>query len=312
MNSTFDFEPATFVPFRDKAAVAKARAIKRADIARHPNPEYRIEVQDGAGLEDRWIADIVGRIKRTAESGSKLVMLMPNPWPNYVKVAGILNRERIPCHHVVTFNLDEYADQDGRIAPPSWEFGFGHAFRKFFIEKIDPALRPPEKQIHLLGDDTLADYDKMLADEGGADIAYVGPGWTGHLAFVDPDSPEFAASSLEEWKALGTRICTLSPFTIAQNSLHGCFGASGDLTAVPPRAATVGPAQILAAKHRISMHAITVGGSFQSWQRLTSRLVMHGPVTPLVPESVLQTTRTDVWVSEEIAADIETRWDLGY
>ena len=29
---------------------------------------------------------------------------------------------------------------------------------------------------------------------------------------------------------MGPRVCTLSPFTIAQNSLHGCFGASGDLT----------------------------------------------------------------------------------
>ena len=206
MNSTFDFEPATFVPFRDKAAVAKARAIKRADIARHPNPEYRIEVQDGAGLEDRWIADIVGRIKRTAESGSKLVMLMPNPWPNYVKVAGILNRERIPCHHVVTFNLDEYADQDGRIAPPSWEFGFGHAFRKFFIEKIDPALRPPEKQIHLLGDDTLADY------EFGTDMTvvalgkYVAGGGTALTSFG------------QDGKKLGTVTLTETPAALSSQS----------------------------------------------------------------------------------------------
>ena len=239
-------------------------------------------------------------------------MIMPNPWPNYAKVAERINRERIPCQHVHTFNMDEYADQDGRIAPETWEFGFGHAFKKYFIGNIDPALRPPEKQVHLLSDETLADYDRILADLGGADITYVGPGWTGHIAFVDPDAPEFSAGSLEEWKTLGTRICTLSPFTIAQNSLHGCFGASGDLTAVPPKAATVGPAQILAAKHRISMHSISVGGSFQSWQRLTTRLCLHGPVTPRVPESVLQTTRTDVWVSETTAANIETRWDLGY
>jgi glucosamine-6-phosphate deaminase len=39
---------------------------------------------------------------------------------------------------------------------------------------------------------------------------------------------------------------------------------------------------------------------------------MHGPVTPLVPESLLQTLRTDVVVSETAAADITTRWDRGY
>lgn len=311
-SETFTFEPAPFIPFRDKEAIARARAIKREDITRHPNPDYRIQVMDGAEIAGRWIDDIVTRIRNTAETGEKLVMLMPNPWPDYVKVAARINKERIPCHHIHTFNLDEYADQDGNVAPESWEFGFGHAFKKFFYHAIDPDLRPPEKQVHLLSNKTLPDYGKMLADLGGADIAYVGPGWTGHLAFVDPDAPEFAADSLEEWKQFGTRICTLSPFTIAQNSLHGCFGASGDLTAVPPKAATVGPAEILAAKHRIAFHSITVGGSFQSWQRLTSRLVMHGPVTQLVPESVLQTTRTDVWVAEAIAANIETRWDLGY
>ena len=308
----FTFQPATFVPFRDKEAAARVRAIKTADLTNHPNPDYRISIVQDSLFEKQWIDDIITRLKQSAEEDRDLVMLMPNPWPNYAEVARRINHEKIPCHRVHTFNLDVYADENGRIAPENWEFGFGHAFKKFFINNIEPSLRPPEKQVHLLADANLRDYSKMLADAGGADITYVGPGWTGHLAFVDPDAPEFAASSLEEWKTFGTRVCTLSPFTIAQNSLHGCFGASGDLTAVPPKAATVGPADILAAKHRISLHAISVGGSFHSWQRMTSRLVMHGPVTPLVPESVLQTTRTDVWVSSTIAADIVTRWDLGY
>jgi glucosamine-6-phosphate deaminase len=208
--------------------------------------------------------------------------------------------------------MDEYANEHGDIAPESWAFGFGHAFKKFFYANIDADLRPPENQIHGLSNENIAHYGKMLADLGGADICYSGPGWTGHLAFIEPDAPEFAAASFEEWKKMGPRVCTLSPFTIAQNSLHGCFGASGDLTAVPPKAATIGPAEVVAAKHRLDLHAITVGGGFHSWQRLTSRLVLHGPVTPLVPESLLQTLRTDVWVSESIAQDIEVRWDLGY
>ena len=111
---------------------------------------------------------------------------------------------------------------------------------------------------------------------------------------------------------MGPRLVTLSPFTIAQNSLHDCFGASGDLTAVPPKAATIGPAQVIAAKHRIDLHAITVGGSDHAWQRCMSRLVMHGPVTPLIPSSILQTLRTDVWVSEDIAADIVENHEGGY
>lgn len=312
MKTGFDFSPASFVPFRDKAAVERVRAIPRAKLTEHPNPDFRIRILPDAEMEPLWIADMFERIRRSSEAGERFVMIAPNPWPSYDKVARLINEHRISCHHLHTFNMDEYANEHGDIAPESWAFGFGHAFKKFFYANIDADLRPPENQIHGLSNENIAHYGKMLADLGGADICYSGPGWTGHLAFIEPDAPEFAAASLEEWKKMGPRVCTLSPFTIAQNSLHGCFGASGDLTAVPPKAATIGPAEVVGAKHRIDQHGITVGGGFHSWQRLTSRLVLHGPVTPLVPESLLQTLRTDVWVSESIAQDIEVRWDLGY
>ena len=312
MKSGFDFSPASFVPFRDKAAVERVRAIPRAKLTEHPNPDFRIRILPDAEMEPLWIADMFERIRRSSEAGERFVMIAPNPWPSYDKVARLINEHRISCHHLHTFNMDEYANEHGDIAPESWAFGFGHAFKKFFYANIDADLRPPENQIHGLSNENIAHYGKMLADLGGADICYSGPGWTGHLAFIEPDAPEFAAASFEEWKKMGPRVCTLSPFTIAQNSLHGCFGASGDLTAVPPKAATIGPAEVVGAKHRIDQHGITVGGGFHSWQRLTSRLVLHGPVTPLVPESLLQTLRTDVWVSESIAQDIEVRWDLGY
>ena len=312
MKSAFNFSPASFVPFRDKAAVERVRAIPRAKLTEHPNPDFRIRILPDAEMEPLWIADMFERIRRSSEAGERFVMIAPNPWPSYDKVARLINEHRISCHHLHTFNMDEYANEHGDIAPESWAFGFGHAFKKFFYANIDADLRPPENQIHGLSNENIAHYGKMLADLGGADICYSGPGWTGHLAFIEPDAPEFAAASLEEWKKMGPRVCTLSPFTIAQNSLHGCFGASGDLTAVPPKAATIGPAEVVGAKHRIDQHGITVGGGFHSWQRLTSRLVLHGPVTPLVPESLLQTLRTDVWVSESIAQDIEVRWDLGY
>jgi len=151
----------------------------------------------------------------------------------------------------------------------------------------------------------------MITDLGGADICYAGPGWTGHMAFIDPDAPE-VPKDLEEFKQLGPSIVTLSPFTLAQNSLHGSFGMSGDIAAVPPKAATIGPADVIAAKHRIDFHGITVGGSLNSWQRLITRLVLHGPITPKLPSSILQTLRTDVYVTEKSAMNIETNWDIGY
>ena len=87
---------------------------------------------------------------------------------------------------------------------------------------------------------------------------------------------------------------------------------SGDLTAVPPKAATIGPAEVIAAKHRIDINALTIDGSYASWQRLMTRLCVHGPVTPQLPTSIHQLLRTDCWISETIAADIENRWDKEY
>ncbi len=310
--STFIYEPAEFVPFRDRKVLERVRKIKKEDITKHWNPDYRITVVPDGDFEFLLLSDMFYRIKTAMDAGKPLVMIMGNPWPRYRKLARMINRFRVNCRHLHTFNMDEYANEKNEIAPETWEFGFMHAFKKFLWSEIDPKLRMPEKQVHGPTNKNVNDYSKMLADLGGADICYCGPGWSGHVAFIEPNVPEFAAASLEEWKKMGTRICTLHPLTIAQNSLHGCFGSSGDLAMVPPKAATIGPADIIGAKHRIESHAISINGSFASWQRFTSRLIMHGPVTPLVPESLLQTLRTDVYVSENAAENIQPRWEKGY
>ena len=111
---------------------------------------------------------------------------------------------------------------------------------------------------------------------------------------------------------MGPRIVTLSPFTIAQNSLHGSFGYSGDLAIVPPKAFTIGLAEVIGSKHRMDMHAITTYGTPVTWQRMISRLCLHGPVTPKLPSSIHQILKSDIIISETIAQDIEPDWTFGY
>ena len=251
------------------------------------------------------------RIKEAAENNRKLVLILPNPVPSYRKVAYLINKFRINCRNLYTFAMDEYANEDGVIAPESWRQGFTYAMMHNFYYQIDEDLRPPKSQFHGMSNKNINDYSKMIIDMGGADMCYSGPGWTGHLAFIEPDAPEFDAP-LEEWKQMGTRIVTLSPFTLAQNSLHGSFGMSGDMALVPPKAATIGPADVIASKARMEMHSLSVHNTPTSWQRLISRLVLHGPVTPLVPSSIHQLLETDCIVSETIAQNIEPNWDKGY
>ena len=312
MTSTFKYRPSLYVPFRDEEALERCRNITRAAIERHPNPEFQIRVLPAHEMEFLWITDMICRIRQSDIEDRPVLLIVPNPCPGvYRKVAYLVNKLGINCRNLHLFAMDEYANEEGTIAPESWELGFIHSLLASFYAQVDEPLRPPRSQIQGPTNANLADYGKRIADFGGADMCYSGPGWTGHVAFVEPDAPEFDVP-LEEWKKLGPRICTLSPFTLAQNSLHGSFGMSGDIAAVPPKAATIGPAEVIGSKNRIEMAGITVHGTATAWQRMIARLCYHGPVTPKLPSSVHQQLRTDCYISQTIAENIAPDWEKGY
>lgn len=308
---SFSYSPSRWVPYRNKEVIERVRKIKREDIIKHSNPDYKIRVVGDDEIELIWVTDMFYRIKKASDEGRRIVLILPNPVLCYRKVAYLINKFKVNCKNLYTFNMDEYADEDGNIAPETFPQGFMRALKNNFYYQIDKKLRPPENQVIGFTNKNLKYYGKMIEDLGDADACYSGPGWTGHLAFIEPDAPEFDGL-LEEWKEMGPRIVTLSPFTIAQNSLHGSFGMSGDLAMVPPKAATIGPKEVINAKYRMDMHSLTVNNTRVSWQRFMTRLCLHGEVTPLVPTSILQTLKTDVYVTEIIAQDIEPDWRKGY
>ena len=181
--------------------------------------------------------------------------------------------------------------------------------------RIDEDLRPKKENIYYHCKEFTPIYSDLIMErsEGkGADACYSGPGWTGHCAFIDP-SPEFInVKDMDEYLEQKAGIVTLHPLTIAQNSLHGVFGQSGDVSWVPPKAATIGPFDVAHSRHRLESHALTTGGSFSSWQRMVSRLITHGPITPLVPGSMFQKIGATILLSEEIAQPIECMETVGY
>ena len=184
----FRYSPSHHVPFRDEAALEAARKITREDFLNHPNKNLDVQVMKDFDVWFFFMMDIYFRIKEAMEAGERLVMILPQPWPLYEKVAYMLNRDKVDCRNLYTFNMDEYANEDGEIAPETWPYGFTHALKEYFYSKLDPAIRPPENQMIGLTNETFKDYGKRIADLGGADICYSGPGWTGHLAFVEPDA----------------------------------------------------------------------------------------------------------------------------
>jgi hypothetical protein len=292
-------------PFQDQEACERVRAIKREDITKTPSSHLKIHVIRDDQFTFRMIMEIFGQIKRASDEGRRIVLILPQPEPLYSWVAHLCNKFRVNCKNLHTFNMDEYADENGKIAPETWPNSFMYNMKVNFFAKLDPKLRPVESQIQGPTDANFKDYGKMIADLGGADVCFGGIGWSGHVAYIEPGSEAFPPLPMEEWVKIGPRIVELTPFSVLQNCLGPEFEQSGDWSIVPPKGATIGPAEYIGSKLRSSWNAFRVGSSMVSWQRFTVRLAAHGPITPLVPSTMLQMAPSELYISESLAASIE-------
>ena len=298
----FRYDLEQFIPFQDFDECARVRAITKQDITKHANPDFNVRVIEDADEINRAFAlDIVTRIKSARDDGREIVIIFPvGPMGQYAIAADVINMMGLPLDHVHSFNMDEYADQDGNTAPADWAGSFQRSMMESFYGKLDAKLRPPTKQIHFPTRDVIDDYGAMIDDLGGADVCYGGVGWCGHIAFWEADLGFEFGDDLEAYKQAGPRLVTLHPMTIMQNALHS-FG--GDWSWVPPKANTIGPAQIVGAKHRSFWLDGALGDD--SWQRFIARLAAHGRVNTLVPATLLQTARTDYTILGNVAQDVE-------
>ena len=321
--SAFSFKPSKWIPFQDEEVLSRLRSMTAEDIVKHPNPDFKIRI--GLNICVQEIADMFSEIAKSDREDKKFTFINGNPNPGvYIPLAAAINERRINCRNVFPVTLDEWADDQGHIAPISYRSGFSYSFLKYFYEQIDPELRMPLSNILYPTTENIESYSDRIDDisDGGVDVCYSGPGWAGHIAFIDP-CPELIDGYSEGGKYIITslddpyfqqkaQVLTLHPLTIMQNSLHGVFGQSGDIANVPPKAATIGPRDVLHAKRRFEYHGLVTSGSFSSWQRMTSRLITHGPVTPYVPGSIFQLMKTSLYMEPSLAEPIGCMETVGY
>jgi glucosamine-6-phosphate deaminase len=299
----FEYGLASFLPFRDLDACERVRAITRERLTEHPNRDFRISVvDDRRGFYERFARDLVDRIRAARDGRRQFVAILPvGPMPQYDIAVRLINDERLSLAHVHTFNMDEYANEDGVTAPASWPGSFQRAMQEHFFGRIDEHLRPPDSQIHFPTTDAIGDYSARLQALGGADVCYGGIGWSGHIAFWEPHLGAEYDGDLDAYRRAGARLVELHPMTVMQNALHS-FG--GDWSWVPPKANTIGPGDVMGASHRSFWLDGDLGGGV-SWQRFIARLVAHGPVNEFVPGTLLQTAATDYTMLGNVADDVE-------
>lgn len=177
---------------------------------------------------------------------------------------------------VTTFNLDEY-----RGLPRSND----QSYYYFMHDNLFNHVNVPAEHIHLPnGENPDAEaecscYDKMIAEAGGIDLQLLGMGPNGHIGFNEPT----------DTFPVGTHCVDLTESTIEANKRF--FASAND---VPRQAYTMGIGTIMSAKKIL----IIISGAGKAD---IVRDAFFGPVTPLVPASILQ-LHPDVTVVADEAA----------
>lgn len=298
----FEFQLAKFIDFRDVEVCERVRQIRREDLTTHSNPDFKIRVIDEPSDFYQSFADnLVDRIVKARDDGRNFTAILPcGPVPQYALAAERINRERISLDHVRTFNMDEYANENDVTAPYSWSGSFQKAMFDNFFLRVDEELRPREENIHFPNTENVNHYSQLIQEAGGADACFGGIGWCGHIAFWESNLGHEFAGDMDAYRAAGSRMISLHPMTTMQNALHSF---SSDWSAVPPRAATIGPLDILGAVDR-SFWLDGALGFNDSWQKFIARLVAHGPVNEFVPGSLLQTVPTEYTIIGTVADNV--------
>ncbi len=301
----FRFKPASWLPNSELSLdeLARIRSIKREDMEYTNENGYSVKVVIDPTLH--MVQDMFYRILMSDIEDKPFSMICPNQWPGaYSAVANMLNKFNVSARNVHAFAMDEWADESENVAPLTYGAGLGYSFMNHFYYRIREDLRPDISHWHTFNNNYKENdaYSNMI-DEitgGGVDVIYTATGWPGHTAFIDPRCKEFAADSLEEFLKLGSRIVTETPLTVCENSLFSPMGGSGDVWAVPPKAATIGPRDVMHAKEVVELHNF-VNADGTSWQRMISRMELYGPISTECPASIYRLKKGTCYVSEAIA-----------
>jgi len=184
----------------------------------------------------------------------------------------------IPWDKVTAFHLDEYVNLPGGEAHPA-------SFRKYLNERLFSKLRPPCKQVNLIDPDRIDDYAKLLGEDI-IDLACIGIGENGHIAFNDPPVADFNDPKLIKVVALDEK-CRM------QQVGEGWFSS---LAEAPSQAVSLTCPCIMAAR-RISCVVP------DERKAVAVKDTNNGVVTTKCPASILTQHRDCImWVDEPAAS----------
>lgn len=85
--------------------------------------------------------EIAMQVKETYEQGRKIAIILPvGPMGMYKWAAYFLNEWKIPCNHVTTFNMDEWADGEGNTLSSDDPASFEYSMKEAFFGKLNSTV----------------------------------------------------------------------------------------------------------------------------------------------------------------------------
>ena len=297
----FEFAPAEWLPLQDREMLDRVgmESIENHQGYVYENPEFNLQVV--WDVHNYFATDLFQRIRMSDILDKKLVMILPSP-ENAVFISCVegLNKYNVSCRNVHIFFLYEYANEKGDVAPWQSPYSRSGHFMKYFYNRLKAELRMPMEQIHFWTKENTESYSDLIAAEGGADVAYTALSWSGGIGAIDNES--FYAETMEEFLAMGSRLVTPMMEMQAHDSLRGMFGCSGDIGNVPPKAVTVGPKDLAAAKERVDVEYLSACGGNPSLQKYPLKLALLGPICPQNPGSMMRLFPGTCYASVDVAS----------
>jgi glucosamine-6-phosphate deaminase len=243
-----------------------------------------IIIEKNASTASALGARIIGSYIRARQASTLGLATGGTPLLLYQELIKLHKKEGLDFSHVSTFNLDEYLGLS-----PSHSSSYNTYMWKNFLSHINI----PEYRVHI--PDGLApdveefckQYEAAIQAAGGIDIQILGIGTDGHIGFNEP------TSSLSS----RTRIKTLTQQTIQDNQKY----FSEDET-VPHHVITMGIGTIMESRMIIML-------AFGDKKAKAIAAAVEGPITSMVPASILQMHQKTVIIIDEAASSKLKRAD---
>lgn len=268
----------------DSEIVKEAAKLTPEKLLKLSRPGFKVKFYDT--LEDFYLAEALEYVtawKQSTEDNPVGICGPIGPTEQLPLVARIVNELGLSVRSAHFWGMDEWF-HDGKEVSPNHPLSFEKADRHLCFDLIRNDLVMPDENLHF----PKADTSSYIKSWDGVRCAVMqgGQGDIKHWAFNDPPKREGAYKDnpppAQEYLKLTTRVVDLHPLTIAQNARTS---GGGNITMIPTKAITVGPAETWKAEKVSIWHAGMHDNPFG--QRLTAYMISNNIVDTSVPMSLL-------------------------